>query len=817
MGYQLDESWSRDAQGKWKITKMDALGRMVSVVEDPVVASGAGPIAGFSNTGTSPTLETSYLHDGRGNLTKVTQGVQVRDFVYDSVGRLSSASNPEMGSGASGQVLYGYFDSGSLKQKTEPGSVVTTLSYDRLNRLEAKSYSGAAVVTNSVSFCYDGNTAGNCAGAPTGANLLGRATMVVSGVYRTKMLAYDALGRVTQSAQKFAADPDLVFGYQYTQAGGVSEIQYPSGKRVASCFDGSGQAKEVKNGATNAAWVSGLQYEVNGAVKQATLGNGVIETRDYNSRWQARTVKAMQGATNLLELQYRYCPLEADACNTNNGNVISQRVVHSGLNALMGYEYDSLNRLKRAVDAANSFEQVFDYDRWGNRALTSGYRPYSGMTVAALAAYNAGKNQLNAQVELPPLGAYTAFQYDLRGNQLTQVGGRAYTFDAENRMVEAKTQGVTQGQYRYDGEGRRVEVIAGGKTTRFVYDAFGGLAAEYEVGVGSGAMETTYLVGDALGSTRLAMRPDGSLRRYEYAPFGEEIESGSFGRGAEYGESVGKPRVSQRFTSKERDAETGLDFFEARYMSAAQGRFTSPDEPLLDQTSADPQSWNLYSYVRNNPLIFTDPTGNDCVYTNSGGKGVGSVDNQIAAPQCGTSGGYWVDGTVTNARFAHGSLVLTGTIEGTNKTSASYGLGPDPGILALQKGTQLAEPGVKLAAIGLALGIGGPAAGAAYGAVAGGTALTQLAIYTLPVVTSAIDKLQKLGISIYEAGQIVGSPTAQRLIDTANGGNINVVQQVGEKLVRITTDPSGQRIISAGIIQARNINNSIASGRFIVK
>jgi hypothetical protein len=124
---------------------------------------------------------------------------------------------------------------------------------------------------------------------------------------------------------------------------------------------------------------------------------------------------------------------------------------------------------------------------------------------------------------------------------------------------------------------------------------------------------------------------------------------------------------------------------------------------------------------------------------------------------------------------------------------------------------------VKLAAIGLALGIGGPAAGAAYGAVAGGTALTQLAIYTLPVVTSAIDKLQKLGISIYEAGQIVGSPTAQRLIDTANGGNINVVQQVGEKLVRITTDPSGQRIISAGIIQARNINNSIASGRFIVK
>ncbi|MFN7933814.1 MAG: RHS repeat-associated core domain-containing protein [Bryobacteraceae bacterium] len=51
---------------------------------------------------------------------------------------------------------------------------------------------------------------------------------------------------------------------------------------------------------------------------------------------------------------------------------------------------------------------------------------------------------------------------------------------------------------------------------------------------------------------------------------------------------------------------TGLDYFGARYFSGAQGRFTSPDEPLIDQFPEDPQSWNLYSHVRNNPLIFTD-------------------------------------------------------------------------------------------------------------------------------------------------------------------------------------------------------------------
>jgi RHS repeat-associated protein len=64
-----------------------------------------------------------------------------------------------------------------------------------------------------------------------------------------------------------------------------------------------------------------------------------------------------------------------------------------------------------------------------------------------------------------------------------------------------------------------------------------------------------------------------------------------------------------QFTGKERDAETGLDYFEARYLSSAQGRFTSPDEPLADQDPSLPQSWNLYAYGRNNPLLYVDPTG----------------------------------------------------------------------------------------------------------------------------------------------------------------------------------------------------------------
>jgi len=71
---------------------------------------------------------------------------------------------------------------------------------------------------------------------------------------------------------------------------------------------------------------------------------------------------------------------------------------------------------------------------------------------------------------------------------------------------------------------------------------------------------------------------------------------------------------ASQFTSKERDAETGLDYFGARYNSGAQGRFLCPDSPFADQHIQAPQSWNLYTYARNIPLLFVDPTGRTIDY-----------------------------------------------------------------------------------------------------------------------------------------------------------------------------------------------------------
>jgi RHS repeat-associated protein len=96
------------------------------------------------------------------------------------------------------------------------------------------------------------------------------------------------------------------------------------------------------------------------------------------------------------------------------------------------------------------------------------------------------------------------------------------------------------------------------------------------------------------------------VKRHDYLPFGEELFAGTGGRTPTMGYSAADGE-RQKFTEKERDNETGLDYFGARYYGNTQGRFISSD-PLLNSGRPDaPDSWNRYSYTRNNPLVRIDP------------------------------------------------------------------------------------------------------------------------------------------------------------------------------------------------------------------
>jgi RHS repeat-associated protein len=202
--------------------------------------------------------------------------------------------------------------------------------------------------------------------------------------------------------------------------------------------------------------------------------------------------------------------------------------------------------------------------------------------------------------------------YDASGNQLV-LGADTMTYDAENRITTVTGTPVSGGgqvSYGYDGDGRRVtKTFSDGTTTVYVYDAFGSLTAEYSsvMTVGAPLCVTCYVSTDHLGSTRMVTDQNGAVvGRHDYLPFGEEVPASTVGRRSEWSAS---DSVKQKFTAKERDQETGLDYFGARYMSSAQGRFTSPDPSRLSAFISDPQSWNMYSYAYNNPLQFVDRNG----------------------------------------------------------------------------------------------------------------------------------------------------------------------------------------------------------------
>ncbi len=94
-------------------------------------------------------------------------------------------------------------------------------------------------------------------------------------------------------------------------------------------------------------------------------------------------------------------------------------------------------------------------------------------------------------------------------------------------------------------------------------------------------------------------------------PFGEDLTAGIGGRTGDTGQkySSSKDDTRQKFTGYQKDAETGLDFAEARMYNNQHGRFTAIDPLLASGKSANPQTFNRYAYVGNNPIIRTDPTG----------------------------------------------------------------------------------------------------------------------------------------------------------------------------------------------------------------
>ncbi|WP_321475968.1 RHS repeat-associated core domain-containing protein [uncultured Paludibaculum sp.] len=578
-----------------KKMEYDALGRLANVTEYLC------PTAGGCSETTSYT--TTYSYDTRANLTGVMQGAQSRTFSYDMLGRLHSATNPE-----SGTVTYGYDGNGNVTSKTDARGTVT-MGYDALNRIASKSYSGTGwSSTPSVTYSYDATIP--ITGVTSESQPKGRLVQVSNSVSTTSY-QYDGLGRPLASVQTTDGLSEKVFQYSYVPAG-LSLMTYPSGRKVNWSYDLAGRPDTVLDGAGGAAFATAAKYDVTGGLSKLSLGSGLEENWTYSSiRGQVRqvTLGTPQSPSSVGSWQYSNCVGQSNTaeCATNNGNVMSQTI--GPLGAVQTYGYDGMNRLKTFSEGG--LGQTYVYDQYGNRALLTGSTMPSWPSGAVVT-----NDQPDDVASIFPSNQWN--QSTVVNGYVTKPKSDAYptlSYDAEGRIAGAVT-GATESanaSYGYDGEGRRVQRTSSGVTTYYVYDAMGQLAAEYGGNVAASGRQ--YLTVDALGSTRVVTDQNKAVvpgERHDYMPFGGALLSTQNGRTTTLGYGVDEAPASLAtlFTSKERDAETGLDYFGARYFSAAQGRFTSPDSPKFSEKTS-PQTWNLYSYTANNPLSAVDLTGNN--------------------------------------------------------------------------------------------------------------------------------------------------------------------------------------------------------------
>jgi RHS repeat-associated protein len=643
--YSLNTATTSDPASKQRKTTSDGLGRLTSVYEpDPL-------------SGNTLTLQTSYTYNVLGNLTGVTQGLQTRTYVFDALGRVVSYTSPEAStvcygtySGSTCQTN-GYDSFNNLVYRTDARGVVTNYLYDNLNRLVGITYptvpSGVAAMpnvckvngssSNNANVCYVYGT------TPANYNN-GRATSMTdpSG---SESYTYDQFGNVTQLAKVIGTNT-YTTRYSYNFAAELTQITYPSGRVVQQSVDSIGRLCEIAPsttdcGTASSPFATGFGFNTANGMTGFKYGNGIFASFGFSSdrlelncldySTTNRGTTCAHDSTTKFGLSYSY-----QTAPSNNGQIAGiTDSVDGGRSAT--YTYDALYRLTAAVSTGStgypkwSISEI--YDRYGNRSDQNqvvGNPPVNHVMIDAL------HNRITG----------SPYSYDGSGN-MTNDGLNTLGYDGENRAVSSTVTGSSSGTYTYDGKGlrvKRVSVISGTTTTTAYIFSNSKVIAEYDNGAVPSAPTREYIYA---GAKLLAKIDTSGTKYYHQDHLSNRLVTDASGTTVTqmghfpFGESwynVTKDKLT--FTSYERDAESGNDYAKARFYISRLARFSSPDP--VSGNPANPQLWNRYAYVGNDPINLTDPEGEYCMWDME--ADAPPDDGGATQAECNDQGGTWVDG-----------------------------------------------------------------------------------------------------------------------------------------------------------------------------
>ena len=496
---------------------------------------------------------------------------------------------------------------------------------------------------------------------------------------------YDPMGRVLSERQCFAggcgAATNYTMVHSYDLAGDVTGSNNGGNGTNAAAFIYGYDAADRLNcvSTANCATEPGnlfqaVQYSAIG-LTQASYGipaggNAAFNrTLAYDSRMRPLTETYTDTASSAVLYQYG---LGYDKA----GNVTS--LTNDTEMGTWNYTPDALNRLSTASATAGPYSGLTlteGYDSFGNRLGQTASGTYKGFVPQPAPVTYKGNNNRVDQWAYDAAGdvlndTNSGYEYDAEGrqtgtyNQLSGLTG--YVYDAEGRRAmkvlvnhfgtpQATT--TVENEYLLGLNGEQVSVLgaAGNWLWTNVYAGGNQLATYYN-------SQTYYALTDWLGTKRgeAEVQVSGTTAS---ATLAEQCTSLPFGDNLA---CTGTDPNQLHFTGKERDTESTNDYFGARYYASnIAGRFLTPDTPLVDQKPGDPQSWNLYAYVRNNPLANVDPTGQDCGGASSVATGSCAVD-QLS----GIFVGGIIDGNSINLASQSDSLSLMYTPEGQQQNLA---------------------------------------------------------------------------------------------------------------------------------------------------
>ena len=587
--YQAFSVITTDAKGRNNVKTFDAVGQLLTVTDTDL------------NT-------LSYRYDSHGQLLETTDPANnVVALSYNIRGQKTAMNDPDMGLWS-----YGYNAFGELVSQTDAKNQTTTMAYDKLGRMTARTDLAGTATPLISTWTYD-NAVGNG---------VGQLASMQAPADSSKTFSYDVLGRPASTTYHIKSEAFTVTQDYDLTTGWPSSMTYPasaahaSGLTVKKIYNTQGYLEKVQQDGGTVYWQANSRT-ARGQVSSATYGNGLL---GFNAFSPANgSLGAIQTVTMLTE-------------------VLQQN----------SYSFDEVGNLTSRIDERQGFTESFDYDNLDR------------MTASGLTGVPSGAGYSNKTVSYDVLGNIThksdvgSYTYDncsAGPHAACQAGAKSYTFDANGSSVSGDGRTITYSafnkpvhlskggdwvSYTYGADRSRVfkEASSSSRHTRSYFvglGATGGMLFEREVNqntavisdrhyiyaegsnpvavytVEANTTKTEYYHRDQLGSVELITDQNGAVsQRSGFDAWGKS-------RYSDWQDDPLGPfdtmKALMTFTGHENISEMGLIHMNGRIFDPVLGRFLSADPNITDPMNL--QNYNRYSYVLNNPLRYTDPSGYD--------------------------------------------------------------------------------------------------------------------------------------------------------------------------------------------------------------